>query len=133
MRISDWSSDVCSSDLVAMIGHSQGVTVPRWALKWWPSARDAVDDFVMEAGPNHGTTAVGSLPALVPQLTAGMVGLPEVFYQFSPDSNFVAALNADDETPGDISYTRSEEPTSELPSLMRISYAVFCLKKKNNL
>src|SRR3546814_360845 len=90
---------------VAMIGHSQGVTVPRWALKWWPSARDAVDDFVMEAGPNHGTTAVGSLPALVPQLTAGMVDLPEVFYQFSPDSNFVAALNADDETPGDISYT----------------------------
>src|SRR3546814_6992018 len=27
---------------------------------------------------------------------------------------------------------RSEEHTSELPSLMRISYAVFCLKKKNN-
>src|SRR3546814_8343498 len=27
--------------------------------------------------------------------------------------------------------TRSEEHTSELPSLMRISYAVFCLKKKN--
>src|SRR3546814_4845798 len=34
-----------------------------------------------------------------------MDGLPEVFYHFSPDSNFVAALNADDETPGDISYT----------------------------
>src|SRR3546814_3308572 len=29
--------------------------------------------------------------------------------------------------------TRSEEHTSELQSLMRISYAVFCLKKKNNL
>src|SRR3546814_2629669 len=29
-------------------------------------------------------------------------------------------------------YTRSEEHTSELQSLMRISYAVFCLKKKNN-
>src|SRR3546814_1270885 len=28
--------------------------------------------------------------------------------------------------------SRSEEHTSELPSLMRISYAVFCLKKKNN-
>src|SRR3546814_3087043 len=28
-------------------------------------------------------------------------------------------------------YTRSEEHTSELQSLMRISYAVFCLKKKN--
>src|SRR3546814_1902938 len=31
-----------------------------------------------------------------------------------------------------ISYARSEEHTSELQSLMRISYAVFCLKKKNN-
>src|SRR3546814_9066248 len=30
------------------------------------------------------------------------------------------------------SYCRSEEHTSELQSLMRISYAVFCLKKKNN-
>src|SRR3546814_7676605 len=29
--------------------------------------------------------------------------------------------------------TRSEEHTSELQSLMRISYAVFCLKKKNNM
>src|SRR3546814_3027759 len=35
-------------------------------------------------------------------------------------------------TPGDIRFKpRSEEHTSELQSLMRISYAVFCLKKKN--
>src|SRR3546814_4739354 len=34
--------------------------------------------------------------------------------------------------PGDRSRKRSEEHTSELQSLMRISYAVFCLKKKNN-
>src|SRR3546814_3179432 len=32
----------------------------------------------------------------------------------------------------DLMYTRSEEHTSELQSLMRISYAVFCLKKKKN-
>src|SRR3546814_3605868 len=32
----------------------------------------------------------------------------------------------------DIGFTRSEEHTSELQSLMRISYAVFCLKKKNS-
>src|SRR3546814_3899966 len=42
----------------------------------------------------------------------------------APD--YVAALFAD------ISMRRSEEHTSELQSLMRISYAVFCLKKKNN-
>src|SRR3546814_9087726 len=34
--------------------------------------------------------------------------------------------------PSGLSITRSEEHTSELQSLMRISYAVFCLKKKNN-
>src|SRR3546814_9105361 len=33
---------------------------------------------------------------------------------------------------GDVEMVRSEEHTSELQSLMRISYAVFCLKKKNN-
>src|SRR3546814_3408959 len=36
------------------------------------------------------------------------------------------------ERPGLIVYTRSEEHTSELQSLMRISYAVFCLKKKKD-
>src|SRR3546814_1034389 len=34
---------------------------------------------------------------------------------------------------GAVQNLRSEEPTSELQSLMRISYAVFCLKKKNNI
>src|SRR3546814_15168011 len=33
----------------------------------------------------------------------------------------------------DVPFTRSEEHTSELQSLMRISYAVFCLKKKNTI
>src|SRR3546814_5916413 len=36
-----------------------------------------------------------------------------------------------DTTPPRASLVRSEEHTSELQSLMRISYAVFCLKKKN--
>src|SRR3546814_7240422 len=35
--------------------------------------------------------------------------------------------------PGGASHARSEEHTSELQSLMRISYAVLCLKKKNNI
>src|SRR3546814_6789048 len=42
---------------------------------------------------------------------------------------FVNALNRQR---GDASITRSEEHTSELQSLMRISYAVFCLKKKKD-
>src|SRR3546814_7117270 len=42
------------------------------------------------------------------------------------------ALMADLRAMGEISGGRSEEHTSELQSLMRISYAVFCLKKKKN-
>lgn len=96
---------------VAMIGHSQGATMPRWAIKHWASAREALADFVLIAGPNHGTTV--ALPATIGetllstlQLDALPVGTaPEAFYQFTPDSDFVAVLNADDETPGDVEYT----------------------------
>lgn len=95
---------------VAMIGHSQGATMPRWALKYWPSARDAVEDFVLQAGPNHGTTMAnpggggGGNP----------LGMPAAFWQFSPESNFIAALNRGDETPGEISYTNLYTSFDEL-------------------
>lgn len=85
---------------VAMIGHSQGASMPRWALRWWPSARNAVEDFVLQAGPNHGTSNAPALPVL-PATT----GMPAAFYQFTPGSNFTKAVNSVDETPGDISYT----------------------------
>jgi pimeloyl-ACP methyl ester carboxylesterase len=104
---------------VAMIGHSQGASMPRWALKWWKSARDAVDDFVLEAGPNHGTrrAAPGGFGGANP------VGMPAAFFQFQPKSNFVAAVNRGDETPGEISYTslysmfdELVEPSAPIPT-----------------
>lgn len=101
---------------LAMIGHSQGATMPRWALKWWPSARAAVADFVMQAGPHHGTL-IASPATLEQQLGLGAlpVGLlPAAFYQFTPGSQFVGALNAGDETPGDIDYTNLYTLTDEL-------------------
>lgn len=94
---------------VAMIGHSQGALMPRWALKWWPSAREAVADFVLLAGPNHGTLVadlnpVSLLPLnLLPALPG--LGSPPALLQFRPSSRFIAALNAGDETPGHIDYT----------------------------
>jgi len=93
-----------TGQLVDMAGHSQGGSMPRWAIRWWPSVRDALDDFVMHAAPNHGTTmgSTGGGPS------------PEAFYQFAPDSNFVAALNSVDETPGDIEYTSIYTVTDEL-------------------
>jgi triacylglycerol lipase len=83
---------------VDMVGHSQGGSMPRWAIRWWPGLHDLIDDFVMLAAPNHGTSSRGSLAQ------AG-VQMPEAFWQFSPESNFNRALNSGDETPGAISYT----------------------------
>jgi triacylglycerol lipase len=82
---------------VAMIGHSQGASMPRWALRWWPSARNSVEDFVLQAGPNHGL--------LLASQGANPLGQPAGTTQFSSSSKFVAAVNSVDETPGDISYT----------------------------
>lgn len=105
---------------VAMIGHSQGAVMPRWAIKYWGSARDALADFVLIAGPNHGTAV--ARPAALGEIlfeTLGLdmlpgLGLPAVLYQFEPASNFLAALNAGDETPGDVDYTNLYTRLDEL-------------------
>lgn len=116
---------------IGLIGHSQGVSVPRWALKWWPSARNAVADFVMLAGPNQGTviadptalvnTLLGTLglPGLPINGSATVPLLPAAFRQFPPQSQFVQATNRGDQSPGDIDYTAIYTLTDELvqPSL----------------
>src|SRR3546814_8889336 len=58
---------------------------------------------------------------------------PAVICQFSPLMSWMTADAGQDSSVGTTRPTplRSEEHTSELQSLMRISYAVFCLKKKN--
>lgn len=107
---------------VAMIGHSQGVAVPRWALKWWPSARNAVEDFILQAGPNHGTVVADPLellaslgvPLPLPPGSGAAPLLPAAFRQFSPNSAFVIATNTGDETPGDVDYTTIYTLTDEL-------------------
>ncbi len=98
---------------VAMIGHSQGALMPRWALKWWPSAREAVGDFVLQAGPNHGTNG-GPSAGLFYEGLGSLTGTPSSFYQMAAESNFLTAVNADDETPGDIEYTNIYTQFDEL-------------------
>lgn len=92
---------------LALIGWSQGVEEMRCAIKWWPSVRAVVDDLVSLAGPNHGGNAayVTSVAQLFAGLPFPVKLLPEVIYQLRPDSQFITALNAGDETPGDIDYT----------------------------
>src|SRR3546814_8107173 len=97
MRISDWSSDVCSSDLRSPDSRPAPVPTHRPAC-----ARVAA----RRRNRQRGRTAAGRYQA--------------------PRDRGSRASDARDR-PSD---ARSEEHTSELQSLMRISYAVFCLKTK---
>src|SRR3546814_6626245 len=98
MRISDWSSDVCSSDLevIGLTGLDERMTFLSEAQIFL-----LVEPLRLDAGNKARIDADGDID---------MPGLERAHH-------FIAA--------------RSEEHTSELQSLMRIPYAVFCLTNKN--
>src|SRR3546814_7100443 len=113
MRISDWSSDVCSSDLIFGWFAAAGGKIISWSQD--DDAKSASIDGLTfwRCGPHpeHGI--------VIDNMSA-----------FRFRGRVLAVQNSDGGAIG-ISAFRSEEHTSELQSLMRISYAVFCLKKKN--
>jgi triacylglycerol lipase len=83
---------------IGVVGLSQGGMQPRWAIRWWPDIRERVDDLVMLATTNHGAAFADAACAASPCL-------PALWQLRWGGSNFLRALNAGDETPGDISYT----------------------------
>src|SRR3546814_4778667 len=129
MRISDWSSDVCSSDL------ADSAAAFREALRQFHSPQQNVV-FADVAG-NIGFAAPARVPVRrsgngqhpVPGWSGefdwiGFVPFEELPASSNPRSALI--INANNKiVPDDF---RSEEHTSELQSLMRNSYAVFCLK-----
>src|SRR3546814_6373143 len=129
MRISDWSSDVCSSDLVVKTrGHGRGSRIPGAGTAYpGPGGRheDPRDHVVpgRRRARRPGACAAGARGG-----GAAAAGRAAGAGQFRRRARHPAA-DADRGLPHRAS--RSEEHTSELQSLMRISYAVFCLKKKN--
>src|SRR3546814_3874012 len=114
MRISDWSSDVCSSDLKTVqftqidgMSSTQSPLVSK-ALAYAAAAHGSIDHVRKYTGEPyiHHPIEVMEIVSSVPHT----------------EDMLAAALLHD-------TIERSEEHTSELQSLMRISYAVFCLKK----
>src|SRR3546814_5254011 len=116
MRISDWSSDVCSSDLIwrrarrsTFRKEPHATRGPRYGLK-----------FRSRTGAN--LMACSSIQATMPRCS---------WFPFKATTACRACSGTKPRSSDSMqSKRRSEEHTSELQSLMRISYAVFCLKKK---
>src|SRR3546814_4769084 len=117
LRISDWSSDVCSSDL---------------------GGKERLYRFL---GRDGGAVPIGPRDVIRPRQDAVSPGAEEVGLRARTGGRHCNGAGRFQrmfeeqverqkrlEQPRD----RSEEHTSELQSLMRISYAVFCLKKKRN-
>src|SRR3546814_5838695 len=137
MRISDWSSDVCSSDLIKVrvlhsgvggitesdvtLAGASGAPIIGFNVRPNAKAREIAERSGVELQYYdviyHLTDAVKAAMAgeLGPLMIENVVGRAEIREVFSAGK-----------------HGRSEEHTSELQSLMRISYAVFCLNKKNN-
>src|SRR3546814_9361190 len=108
MRIRIWSSYVCASDLPEAVVDQLGIFRHQLILEMRrPAIERDLFDPAMRAGIDLAARRLIHPPALHPD--------EPVFDQIEPPDP-----------------VRSEEHTSELQSLMRISYAVFCLKKKKN-
>src|SRR3546814_1268989 len=131
MRISDWSSDVCSSDLIAET--VKPVSVLMFDIDKFKSINDSY-------GHKGGDEV---LIELAKRVSRGVRDIDlvsryggEEFVIVMPDADIEVAVAVAERVRGlvadqgfAVSGARSEEHTSELQSLMRISYAVFCLKK----
>src|SRR3546814_10745632 len=129
MRISDWSSDVCSSDLLGAARH------PHAAQRLGPDGARGLGGAIEIPARHLGRQRV----ARALQVDRRQAGLDQdrLAARLVEEQGELGAVALDRGRAVGASLVavaeeRSEEHTSELQSLMRISYAVFCLKKKKN-
>src|SRR3546814_10792581 len=116
MRISDWSSDVCSADLP-----DNGRPFHSLFLLLEESYRKCSSS-LQQQQPRRPL----KIPTVLRRLSSRAVLSPGPFFSFFAPCLSVPSISCSQSS----SNSRSEEHTSELQSLMRTSYADFCLKKK---
>src|SRR3546814_6121348 len=122
MRIMVWSSDVCSSDLSPRISFSKEAR-SRPSLAWPAPSNDRRASSLTLCDSSNIESNVGY--ACAARSNASCLD-KLAFARTSSESRKSGRRKA-------FCFKRSEEHTSELQSLMRISYAVFCLKKKRHI
>src|SRR3546814_5490940 len=125
MRSSDWSSDVCSSDLADDL---HGAAVELDGEVDGAALAEQLADFSVALAERHRRHGLRFL-AFLGDRRAGHVGvLVAILVGAGRDGG--RGHGGDEDRRKAACVVRSEEHTSELQSLMRTSYAVFCLKKK---
>src|SRR3546814_8963599 len=124
MRISDWSSDVCSSDLRERFQK----LLNKLGLRQPPNRTARTEGEALAHAAEIGYPLV-----VRPSYVLGGRAMEIVHEQQDLERYMREAVKVSNDSPVLLDHflNRSEEHTSELQSLMRISYAVFCLKKNN--
>src|SRR3546814_8045151 len=135
MRIRDWSSDACSSDLIIKgsalaaledsneeIGRKAVIELMKQVDAYIPEPERPLDKpFMMPIEDVFSISGRGTV--VTGRVETGIIKVGE-------EVEIVGIHDTRKTTVTGVEMFRSEEHTSELQSLMRISYAVFCLKKK---
>ena len=96
-----------SGGRIDVVGHSQGGTEPRFALRFWPDLRPLVDDYVALGATNHGSIAINAA------LCTPATGCAESLWQQTLNSHYTQAMNSHQETFAGISYTQIYTRTDE--------------------
>src|SRR3546814_10002399 len=126
MRISDWSSDVCSSDLLAE-EHETLRSLTKNNPEGSESFIATADD--MEAALNGDVDVGDRFSIVIPTKVERNEQSGAIPNWIPQTGREIVVAHGLDPLQAARALKRSEEHTSELQSLMRISYAVFCLKK----